>query len=57
MSRCDYCKYRNSWDCDDGWNRVSDDSYCESFSLDFMSLTKKQRKAIQKMLMRKEEDE
>ena len=30
MSRCDHCVYRNSWDCDDGWDRASDDTLCNS---------------------------
>ena len=29
---CDYCAYRYSYDCDDGWNRHKN---CESFKLDW----------------------
>lgn len=55
MYRCDYCEYRNSWDCGDGWNRVSNDCYCESFKLDYDSLSERQKKEIQRRLMRDEE--
>ena len=56
MSRCDYCEYRNSWECGDGWNRVSNDCYCESFRLDYDSLSEKQKKEIQRKLMRMKND-
>ena len=51
MSRCDYCEYRNSWDCDDGWGRISNNHFCESFKLDYDSLSEKQKKEIQRRLM------
>lgn len=37
---CEYCCYRNSWDCGDGWNRHQN---CDSFKLDFDSLTDEQK--------------
>ena len=40
---CEYCCYRNSWDCGDGWNRRQN---CDSFKLDFNSLTDEQRKLV-----------
>ena len=49
MSRCDYCKYRNTWDCEE-WH-LSNDCFCEEFKLDFDTLSDKQQKAIQKRLM------
>lgn len=51
MSRCDHCVYRNSWDCDDGWNRVSDDTLCESFKLDYDTLSDRQKEEIQRRLI------
>ena len=55
MTRCDYCVYRNSWDCGDGWYRCSNNILCDNFKLDFDMLTLSQQKTIQKILM--EEDE
>ena len=40
MDRCDYCKYKNSWDCEDGWDRVRNDKICDDFVLDFKFLSK-----------------
>ncbi len=54
MSRCDYCRYKNSWDCEDGWDRVSNDKMCEDFALDFETLSDKQKKKIQEILMRQD---
>ena len=54
MTRCDHCEYRNSWDCDDGWNRVPNNKFCEGFKLDYSSLSDKQKKEIQKRLMKEE---
>ena len=42
--------YRYSYDCDDGWNRHKN---CESFKLDWDSLSKKDKKTIRKILDRK----
>ena len=43
MSRCEHCQYRNSWECDDGWNRRSNDTICDDFKLDYDTLTNKQK--------------
>lgn len=43
---CDYCAYRYSYDCGDGWNRHKN---CESFKLDWDNLSKKDKKTIQKI--------
>lgn len=51
MDRCDYCVYRNSWDCGDGWNRISNSSYCSEFKLDFDMLSDKQKKEVQRVLI------
>ena len=48
MAVCEHCRYRNSWDCDDG--RPYPVSGCENFELDFSTLTKKQQKAIRRIL-------
>ena len=53
MSACDHCRYRHSWECDDGWNRRRN---CSEFELDFSTLTNKQKKAIQRILDREDND-
>lgn len=57
MSRCDHCAYRNSWDCDDGWNRADNNTFCSDFKLDFDSLSSEQKNSIQRILMNKDRDE
>lgn len=52
MSRCEHCQYRNTWECGDGWNRLSDDAICNDFKLDYDTLTNKQKKIVQKIFMR-----
>ncbi len=52
MSLCNYCEYRNSYDCEDGNSRSEN---CDSFKLDFLILSKKQKKKIKKILSREEE--
>lgn len=54
MDRCDYCKYKNSWDCENGLDRVRNDKICDDFVLDFKFLSKKQQEQIQKILMRQD---
>ncbi len=56
MQRCDYCSYKNSWDCDDGYNRISNDVICENFKLDYDLLNNKQKKTIQRILMNEKTD-
>ena len=51
---CEYCVYRNSWDCGDGYNRRSN---CSSFKLDWDSLTDFDKKIIQTILENKTETE
>ena len=53
MTVCEHCKYRNSWDCQDDYYRRKNG--CESFKLDFDTLTKKQQKAIRRILAHEEE--
>lgn len=45
---CDHCKSRYSWDCDDGMAYPR--GGCKYFSLDWDTLSNKQKKAIQKIL-------
>lgn len=52
MSACDHCRYRNSYDCDDGWNRHKN---CEEFELDFDTLNSRQKKTIRKILDREDD--
>lgn len=47
---CNYCAYRYSYDCDDGCNHHKN---CESFKLDWDSLSDKDKKTIQKILDRR----
>ena len=51
--RCEYCEYRNSWPCSDGFGRISNDTLCESFKLDFDTLSDGVKKQIQKRLIGK----
>ena len=52
MSACDLCRYRHSWECDDGWNRRKN---CSEFELDFSTLSNKQKKTIQRILDREDD--
>lgn len=45
---CDHCKFRYSWDCDDGLAYPR--GGCKSFELDWETLTPNQQKAIIKRL-------
>ena len=49
--RCSHCKNRNTWDCEELY--LPDNVYCDLFSLDYESLSGKQKKEIQKRLMGK----
>ena len=44
---CEYCVYRNSWDCDDGYNRRKN---CSEFKLDWDTLPDSFKKTIQSIL-------
>lgn len=46
-----HCEYRNSYDCMDGYCNCKD---CDHFKLDFETLTKKQKKAIKRILSHEE---
>ena len=56
MDRCEYCEYRNSWDCGDGWNRKNNNVFCEDFKLDFNQLREEQKKKIQRILQEESEE-
>ena len=53
MSTCDHCRYRHSLEYDDGRNTRMN---CSEFELDFSTLTNKQKKAIQRILDREDND-
>lgn len=57
MSRCEHCEYRNGWECGDEFYRKSGRVFCEDFKLDFGTLSNKQKKSVQKILMKEERDE
>lgn len=40
-SKCKYCKYRHSWDCDDGLPYPNEG--CENFEIDKSTLTKNEK--------------
>lgn len=46
---CQYCSYRNSWDCGDGYNRRKN---CDSFMLDWDMLSSGQKDYIKQFLER-----
>lgn len=50
MERCEHCEYRNGWECGDGY-RVSNDTMCERFKLDFDTLSDGVKRQIQKRLI------
>lgn len=45
---CDYCAYRNSWYCENGWNRCKN---CDRFKLDWDGLSDKDKKIFRKYWM------
>jgi len=51
MERCEYCEYRNGWECSDGCYRVPNDKMCERFKLDFDTLSDGVKRQIQKRLI------
>lgn len=55
MQVCEHCKYRYSWDCDDG--RPYPKGGCDDFELDSNTLTNKQKKAIKRVLRNEEYSE
>ena len=52
---CDHCDYRHSWECDDG--RPYPCKGRDDFKLDFETLTKKQQKAIRRILASEEDSD
>ena len=44
---CEYCKYRFSWDCEEGYISYPD---CESFTLNWESLSDDKRDLIEAIL-------
>ena len=48
--RCEYCEYRNGWECGDGY-RIRNDTLCDRFRLDFDTLSDGVKKQIQKRLI------
>lgn len=44
MTKCDFCKYRFSWDCDDGLPYP--DNGCKDFVLDENTLTEKEKRLL-----------
>lgn len=46
---CEYCTYRVSWDCADGYNRRDN---CGDFSLDWERLSAKQKEYVKTFLER-----
>ena len=53
MDRCEHCEFRNVWECEDISNRVPNDTLCDSFKLDFDTLSDGVKKQIQKRLIGK----
>lgn len=51
MSECEYCRYRNSWDCEDGYYRVEN---CSNFELDWSMISDEDKKAIRELLNKKD---
>lgn len=49
--RCEYCEYRNGWECGDEYYRVRNDTLCDRFKLDFDTLSDGVKKQIQKRLI------
>lgn len=54
MCRCDYCEYKKSWDCGDGYYKVKNNNICNDFKLNFDNLSEKEKYNIQKYLIRKD---
>ena len=44
MRKCDFCKYRYSWDCDDGLPYP--DNGCKDFALDENTLTEEEKRLM-----------
>ena len=44
VSKCDFCRYRHSWDCDDGLPYP--ENGCESFTLDKSTLSDDEQRML-----------
>ena len=44
VSKCDFCKYHHSWDCDDG--SPYPENGCESFTLDKSALSDEEQRML-----------
>lgn len=44
MCKCDFCKFRFSWDCDDGLPYP--ENGCSDFELDMNTLSEEERRAF-----------
>lgn len=49
MERCDYCKNRFTWDCEDSWR--PSDVFCNNFVLDFSQLSQEEQEYFQYKVM------
>ena len=49
---CDYCTYRNSWDCGDGYNRRRN---CSEFKLDWDMVSDEDKDVIKRLLDKEDE--
>lgn len=52
---CEHCEYRYAWECNGGLPYPP--KGCDFFELDFNTLTKKQQKAIRRILAQEDGDE
>lgn len=52
MGVCEHCKYRYSWDCDDGLAYPK--GGCSDFVLDYSTTTDEQRKRIKELMYMEE---
>lgn len=56
VSKCDFCRYRHSWDCDDGLPYP--ENGCEDFALDKSTLSdREQRMFVLNEILRGEQNE
>jgi hypothetical protein len=51
---CEYCRYKNSWDCADGYNRRRN---CSSFELAWCYLSEEQQEIVKRILSALENEE
>ena len=52
MDRCEYCEHRTCAECEREYDRISNDVMCVHFKLDFNRLSDREKKTIQKRLMK-----